>query len=155
MSDELLESNIRANQSKLRGAAAEKQIPPEIEHLAGELGSKMGIVITELSPERVVGTMPVEGNRQPFGLLHGGANGVLVESLASIHAILLAGVDKGAVGLELNCTHHRAVRAGSVSGVSTPVHIGRQVMVFDVALTDSEGRRTCTGRMTCLALGPR
>ena len=81
----------------------------------------MGIEITEASPDRVVGTMPVEGNTQPYGLLHGGASVVLAESLGSIGAALHAGRDRIAVGIEINATHHRSVTSGTVTGVATPV----------------------------------
>jgi uncharacterized protein (TIGR00369 family) len=112
----------------------------------------MGIEITELDPDRVVGTMPVEGNLQPYGLLHGGANAVLAETLGSYAAALNAGEGQVAVGLELSCTHHRAVREGAVTGVCTPLHTGRSTSTFEIAITDAEGRRTCTGRLTCILL---
>lgn len=92
---------------------------------AGELGARMGLVVTEASADRVVATMPVEGNTQPYGLLHGGASAVLAETLGSIGAMLHGGRNKIAVGVDLNCTHHRAVRSGVVTGVATPVHRGR------------------------------
>ena len=72
----------------------------------------MGIKITEASPQRVVGTMPVAGNTQPYGLLHGGASCVLAETLGSVGAALHAGPDKFTVGIEINATHHRAARSG-------------------------------------------
>src|SRR5262249_51012877 len=92
---------------------------------AGHLGTRMGVQIVEASAERVVGTMPVEGNTQPYGLLHGGASAVLAETLGSVGAMMHAGSSKIAVGVDLNCTHHRGVRSGLVTGVATPVHRGR------------------------------
>jgi 1,4-dihydroxy-2-naphthoyl-CoA hydrolase len=115
-----------------------------------QLNDKMGVRFTETSPQRVVATMPVEGNLQPYGLLHGGANGVLAESLGSVLAALNAGPGRIAVGLELSCTHHRAVRAGTVTGVATPVHVGRGTVTAEIVLTDDAGRRTCTARLTCV-----
>ncbi|MGI8992687.1 MAG: PaaI family thioesterase [Nocardioidaceae bacterium] len=109
----------------------------------------MGIEITEAAPERVVGTMPVEGNRQPFGLLHGGASCVLAESLGSIGAGLHAHPERYAVGVDINATHHRAVRDGVVTGVATAVHLGRTVACYEVVVSDEEGRRVCTARLTC------
>src|SRR5882672_7399625 len=126
---------------------------------AEQLVDRMGIQILEASPERVVGTMPVAGNRQPFGLLHGGASGVLVESLGSAVAALHTLPDRFPVGLELACTHHRGATEGLVTGVATPIHLGRSTSTIEVVLTDEQGRRTCTGRLTCMHLdrrpGPR
>lgn len=123
------------------------------EHLdqVGELASAMGIRVTEASRERLVGTMPVEGNRQPFGLLHGGANAVLAETLGSIHAFLLAGPGRIVVGIDLNCTHHRSATAGTVTGVCTALQAGRTVSSFEIVISDEAGRRLCTARLTCLS----
>ncbi|MER5494073.1 PaaI family thioesterase [Streptomyces sp. LE64] len=117
---------------------------------AGHLGTRMGIEIQEASAERVVGTMPVEGNTQPYGLLHGGASAVLAETLGSIGAMLHGGARRIAVGVDLNCTHHRGVRSGSVTGTATPVHRGRSTATYEIAVTDAEGRRVCTARLTCM-----
>jgi len=115
-----------------------------------QLNDKIGMKLTELSPERVVGTIPVEGNLQPYGLLHGGANAVLAEALGSTVAALNAGPDRAAMGLELSCTHHRAVRSGTVTGVATPLHVGRGTITAEIVITDDQGRRTCTARLTCV-----
>ncbi|MEU5399361.1 hotdog fold thioesterase [Streptomyces sp. NPDC005963] len=117
---------------------------------AGNLGSRMGIQIAEASPERVVGTMPVEGNTQPYGLLHGGASAVLAETLGSIGAMLHGGSGKIAVGVDLNCTHHRGVRSGLVTGVATPLHRGRSTTTYDIVITDEQDRRVCSARLTCM-----
>jgi 1,4-dihydroxy-2-naphthoyl-CoA hydrolase len=117
---------------------------------AQQLNDKVGMKLLEATAERVVGTMPVEGNLQPYGLLHGGANAVLAEALGSTVAALNAGPDKATMGLELSCTHHRAVRSGLVTGVATPLHVGRGTITVDVTLTDDQGRRTCTARLTCI-----
>lgn len=114
------------------------------------LAQRMGIEITEWDPKRVVATMPVAGNLQPYGLLHGGANAVLAETVGSTAAALNTGPDRVAMGLELSCTHHRAVRSGLVTAVATPLHVGRSTSSFDVVITDEEGRRTCTARLTCI-----
>lgn len=87
---------------------------------AGHLGERMDIRILEASADRVVATMPVEGNTQPYGLLHGGASAVLAETLGSIGAMMHGGINKIAVGVDLNCTHHRGARSGIVTGVATP-----------------------------------
>jgi uncharacterized protein (TIGR00369 family) len=114
------------------------------------LTGRMGIRIVAASRERVVGTMPVDGNTQPYGLLHGGASCVLAETLGSCGAALQAGPDRITVGIEINATHHRAARSGLVTGVATLVHGGRTMSTFDIAITDESGRRVCTARLSCL-----
>lgn len=118
--------------------------------VAGELNDRMGVQIVECNPDTVAGTMPVLGNRQPFGLLHGGANAVLAESLGSFHASLLAGPGRVPVGVELNCTHHRAVTAGLVHGRSTALHAGRTMMTFEIVISRESGERVCTARLSCI-----
>jgi uncharacterized protein (TIGR00369 family) len=122
----------------------------------GPLGDRMGIRITEASTQRIVGTMPVEGNTQPLGLLHGGASCVLAESLGSIGASLHARESFGgyAVGIEISATHHRAARSGTITGVATPVHLGGQVATYEIAVTDEAGKRICTARLTCMLRRP-
>nr|WP_202506663.1 hotdog fold thioesterase [Amycolatopsis rubida] len=115
-----------------------------------QLNDKIGLKLVELTPDRVVGTIPVEGNLQPYGLLHGGANATVAEALGSVLAALNAGPERAAMGLELSCTHHRAVRSGTVTGVATPLHVGRGTITSEIVLTDDEGRRTCTARLTCV-----
>jgi 1,4-dihydroxy-2-naphthoyl-CoA hydrolase len=117
---------------------------------AGHLGTRMGVQITEASADRVVGTMPVEGNTQPYGLLHGGASAVLAETLGSVGSMLHGGPSKLAVGVDLNCTHHRSARSGLVTGVATPVHQGRSTATYEIVITDEAGKRVCTSRLTCL-----
>ncbi|WP_406288639.1 PaaI family thioesterase [Streptomyces sp. NBC_00209] len=117
---------------------------------AGHLGERMGVRILEASAERVVGTMPVEGNTQPYGLLHGGASAVLAETLGSVGSMLHGGPSKFAVGVDLNCTHHRGVRSGLVTGTATPVHRGRTTATYEIAITDEQDKRVCTARLTCL-----
>jgi 1,4-dihydroxy-2-naphthoyl-CoA hydrolase len=116
----------------------------------GTLLELMGIVVTEASPERVVATMPVKGNVQPYGLLHGGASCVLAESLGSIGSALhAAGYGKVAVGVDINATHHRAVREGVVTGVATPIYLGRTTTSYEIVITDEREKRVCTARITC------
>jgi len=114
------------------------------------LPGRMGIKILEASPERVVGTMPVEGNTQPLGLLHGGASCVLAESLGSLGSALQAGPDRFTVGIEINATHHRSARSGLVTGVATLIHGGRTMASYEIVITDEDGRRICTARLSCL-----
>ena len=116
----------------------------------GTLPGRMGITVTDASAERVVGTMPVDGNIQPYGLLHGGASCVLAESLGSVGAALQAGPGRFAVGIEISATHHRAVAVGLVTGVATRVHGGRTTATYEIAISDDRGRRVCSARLTCL-----
>jgi len=121
----------------------------------GTLGERMGVKLLEASAERVVGTMPVEGNTQPYGLLHGGASCVLAETLGSVGAVLHGQtVDRPfAVGVDINATHHKGVRSGLVTGVATPVHRGRTMVTYEVVITDELDERICTARLTCLLRG--
>ncbi|MFC3998558.1 PaaI family thioesterase [Nocardiopsis sediminis] len=116
----------------------------------GGLGTRMGLEILEASAERVVGRIPVEGNTQPYGLLHGGASCVLAETLGSVGSAIHAGKGRIAVGIEINATHHRSATSGHVTGVATAVHRGRTVATWDIEITDDDGKRVCTSRLTCL-----
>ena len=111
---------------------------------------RMGIEVVEARVERIVATMPVEGNTQPYGLLHGGASVVLAETLGSIGSALHAGPDRIAVGVDINATHHRAVTSGTVTGTATPIHLGSTMTTYAIAITDEQDRPVCTARLTCL-----
>ena len=121
----------------------------------GALAARMGIELVEASPERVVGTMPVDGNTQPYGLLHGGASCVLAETLGSVGAVIHGQtVDRPfAVGVDINATHHKAARSGVVTGVAVPVHRGRTMVTYEIVISDDRGERVCTARLTCLLRG--
>jgi 1,4-dihydroxy-2-naphthoyl-CoA hydrolase len=122
----------------------------------GALAERMGIEFTEATPERVEATMPVEGNTQPYGLLHGGASCVLAETLGSIGAALHAARAHGgiAMGVDISATHHRAVRSGRVTGVAVPLHLGSTIASYEIVITDEDGRRVCTARLTCTLRKP-
>lgn len=117
---------------------------------AGELAELMGIEFTEYTVERTVGRMPVAGNRQTVGFMHGGAYVVLGESLGSMAANLHAGPGRLAVGIDINATHTRSATQGYVTGVCTPVHLGRTLAVHEIVVSDEDGRRCCTMRITNL-----
>jgi uncharacterized protein (TIGR00369 family) len=122
----------------------------------GALNEKMGIEVVELSAERIVATMPVEGNTQPYGLLHGGASVVLAETLGSMGSGLHAmGLGKIPVGVDINATHHRSATSGVVTGTATAIHLGRTSASFEVVITDERGKRVCTSRITCALIDPR
>ena len=116
----------------------------------GTLAEKMGFEWVELTVERCVATMPVEGNTQPVGLLHGGAYVVLGESLGSMAANLHAGPGRLAVGIDINATHTRSATSGLVTGVCTPIHLGRSMTVHEIVCSDDQGRRCSTVRITNL-----
>jgi uncharacterized protein (TIGR00369 family) len=116
----------------------------------GDLAEKLGIRIVEGMAERVVATMPVAGNTQPFGLLHGGASVTLAEQAGSIAANLAAGSDRIAVGIEVSASHLKSVKAGVVTAVATPVSIGKTLATYLIEITNEEGERTCIARLTCL-----
>jgi uncharacterized protein (TIGR00369 family) len=118
----------------------------------GELDEKMGVRILEQSAERVVATMPVEGNRQSFGLLHGGASVAFAEALGSWAAVIHAGPGRTAVGVDINATHHASARSGLVTGVATAIRLGRTVASHEIVVTDEDGRRLCTARITNLII---
>jgi 1,4-dihydroxy-2-naphthoyl-CoA hydrolase len=120
----------------------------------GALNEKLGIVLTEVGPDRIVATMPVAGNTQPYGLLHGGASVVLAETLGSLGSAIHSAPDRVPVGVDINATHHRAATSGTVTGVATPLHLGSTVASFEIVIRDEQERRVCTCRITC-ALIPR
>src|SRR5262249_14318360 len=133
----------------------EKAEQPDVTDLASlipteTLARRMGIKITEASAQRVVGTMPVAGNTQPYGLLHGGASCVLAETLGSTGAALHAGLHRFTVGIEINATHHRSASEGEVTGVATQIHGGRTMAAYEIVISDDQGRRICTARLSCL-----
>ncbi|WP_327417484.1 hotdog fold thioesterase [Streptomyces sp. NBC_01233] len=125
---------------------ADPQPHPKLDQLA----VRMGIRITEPNRDRLVGTMPVVGNQQASGRLHGGASAVLAETLGSVAAARhAADQDRVALGLELSCSHHRGVFEGLVTAVVTPLHLGRTLSTFEIVITDERGARICTARLSC------
>lgn len=118
----------------------------------GTLIEKLGIEFLEVGAQRTVGRMPVAGNTQPAGLLHGGATAALAETLASVAANLHAGPGRIAVGIELNATHHRGMREGWVTGTAEAIHLGRSTASYEIVVADESGRRICSARLTCMVL---
>jgi uncharacterized protein (TIGR00369 family) len=121
----------------------------------GTLIERMGIEFVEASAHRLVATMPVEGNTQPYGLLHGGASVVLAETLGSFGAMLHAGPGRRAVGVEVNATHHRSAREGLVTGTAVALHLGSTMASYEIVVEDSMSRRVCTARLTCVVIEER
>ena len=150
--------------TRLRGRASSLVTVPVVstpppswapEGAISPLDDKLGIEITDFNPDRLVATMPVEGNQQPFGLLHGGATCSLVETIGSWAAMLGAGPDRQVVGIELNASYLRAATSGVVTAVCTPVRRGRTLSTFLIDVTDDQGRQTATARLTCMTLNPK
>jgi 1,4-dihydroxy-2-naphthoyl-CoA hydrolase len=118
---------------------------------SGALSDTMGVQILQATADLVVGTMPVKGNTQPYGLLHGGASCVLAETLGSIGSALHgARQGKIAVGIEINATHHRAIQSGTVRGTATPIHLGGSLATYQISIVDERDRKVCTARLTCM-----
>ena len=115
----------------------------------GTLLERMGIEVLAAAADETVGRMPVAGNTQPYGLLHGGASAVLAETLGSIGSGVHAWPDKVSVGVDINATHHRSATSGTVTGVATAIHLGRTSAAYEVVITDERGKRICTSRITC------
>lgn len=118
------------------------------QNMRGMLPEKLGMEFVEVTGEHVVMRMPVEGNVQPYGILHGGATAALCETVASVGTALRVGVEKRVTGIELNINHLRAVREGSVTATGTPLHLGRTTSVWDMRVTDDKGRLVAVSRLT-------
>ena len=118
----------------------------------GQMDDKLGLVIRDWNPQRLVGTMPVEGNIQPMGLLHGGASAAMAETLGSMGAAVHSPEGTYSVGIQLQATHHRSARKGMVTGVATPLHIGRSLKTFQIVITDEDDKRVCTAQLTAMTL---
>lgn len=115
----------------------------------GSLADKMGIKLLELSADLAVATMPVEGNTQPLGVLHGGAYVVLGESLGSFAAnVWAAELDKVAVGIEVNASHSRSATSGLVTATCTAINLGKSLTLHEIVVVDEKGRRLSTVRIT-------
>jgi 1,4-dihydroxy-2-naphthoyl-CoA hydrolase len=130
-------------------------IPAVYSEMNSALDEKMGFELLTLTPQLVVGRMPVAGNTQPYGLWHGGASCVLAETLASLGSFIHAQPERISVGVDINATHHRSVTAGWVTGTATAVHLGRSVVSYEIVITDDAGKRVCTARVTCQLVTPR
>ncbi|MFV8784318.1 hotdog fold thioesterase [Microbulbifer sp. SA54] len=122
--------------------------------LQGCMPGFIGMQVTEIGEDYLVGTMPVnERTRQPFGILHGGASVVLAETLGSIGANLVVDNSKFyCVGQEINANHLRPVAEGTVTGKASAVHIGRSSQVWEIRIHDPNGKLNCISRITMAAV---
>ena len=120
----------------------------------GSMVEHLDLRFTEIGPDYLRGTLPVDGRTtQPFGRLHGGASVVLAETLGSVAASHCVDLERfHCVGLEINANHVRAARSGRVTGTARPVHLGRQSQVWEVRLEDEAGKLTCVSRLTISVL---
>jgi 1,4-dihydroxy-2-naphthoyl-CoA hydrolase len=114
----------------------------------GTMMERIGLEWLDVGTARVVARIPVEGNTQVYGQLHGGATAALCESVGSIGTAVIAGLDKRVVGIHLSVNHLRAVRGGHVTCTGTPVHVGRSTAVWDLRVEDDEARLVAVGRLT-------
>jgi 1,4-dihydroxy-2-naphthoyl-CoA hydrolase len=130
-------------------------IPAVYSEMSSALDEKMGFELLTLTPELVVGRMPVADNTQPYGLWHGGASCVLAETLASLGSFMHAQPERISVGVDINATHHRSVTAGWVTGTATALHLGKSVTSYEIVITDDAGKRVCTARVSCQLVTPR
>src|SRR5690606_3371995 len=114
----------------------------------------LGIVFTEIGPDYLRGTMPVDARtHQPHGLLHGGASVLLAETLGSTAGGMCVPEGRRVVGIEINANHLRGVRSGTVTGTARPLHVGRSTQVWEIRIEDEAGRLVCVSRLT-LAVVP-
>lgn len=120
-----------------------------VNNFRGALATTMGITITAASTQEVRASMPVEGNTQPLGLLHGGASAVLAETVGSIAAAVHGGPNHAPVGVSLNCIHHKSARSGDVHAVARPVRLGRSLTTHAIDITDDNGDLVCTATLVC------
>lgn len=120
------------------------------------LAAHLGMEFTALGPDYLEGTMPVDHRtKQPAGLLHGGASVALAETLGSVGAWLTVDPQHHhVVGLEVNANHVRSARSGHVTGVARPLHRGRSTQVWDIRISDMEGKLVCISRLT-VAITPK
>ena len=122
----------------------------------GTLMQPLGIAFTEIGPDYLRGTMPVDARtRQPYGLLHGGASAALAETLGSTAAGMCVDEDEGVVGIEINANHLRGVREGTVTGTARPLHVGRSTQVWEIRIEDEAGQLVCISRLTLAVIRRR
>jgi 1,4-dihydroxy-2-naphthoyl-CoA hydrolase len=135
--------------------AGDEPMLPYAEDWAGTLIERLGIEVVEVAPERMVARMPVAGNTQPYGVLHGGATAALCETIASFGTALIAGVERVVLGIELNVNHLRSVTDGHVTATGVPLHVGRTTAVWSMEVRDDAGRLVAVSRLTLAIRNPK
>ena len=122
----------------------------------GTLMRPLGILFTQIGPDYLRGTMPVDARtRQPYGLLHGGASVALAETLGSTAGMMCVEEGQGVVGIEINANHLRGVREGIVIGTARPLHVGRSTQVWEIRIEDEAGQLVCVSRLTLAVIRKR
>jgi 1,4-dihydroxy-2-naphthoyl-CoA hydrolase len=119
------------------------------------LGAHLGMKFVAIGPDRIWASMPVdERTKQPMGLLHGGANVALAETLGSVASQLCipGSENKMAVGIEINANHLKSARSGRVYGMVQPLRIGKSLHVWQISIKNSRGQLLCTSRLTCMII---
>jgi uncharacterized protein (TIGR00369 family) len=129
---------------------SEETSPPAATFPGGTLTERIRLEVLEVSPERIVARIPVEGNTQPYGLLHGGATAALCETVATYGTAVIAGPDHLVMGIELNVNHIKAVREGHVTATGVPLHVGRTTAVWNMDVRDDDGRLVAVSRLTLI-----
>ena len=126
------------------------------QHSANTAVSHLGIEFLEVGDDFITARVPVDARtRQPFGLLHGGVNVVLAETLGSVAANHACPAGYQAVGLDINANHLKGVTRGWVTGITRPVHIGRTTQVWQIDMRNDAGELSCASRLTMAVLPPR
>jgi 1,4-dihydroxy-2-naphthoyl-CoA hydrolase len=127
-----------------------EDLPDWVVTMKSPLEQRLGVVLEKVSAEETRGRMPVEGNTQIAGILHGGATCALAEGLGSIAAYAY-GRERGLVpvGVDINATHHRSARKGWVTGVARPLFLGARTVTYEIVISDEQGHRMTTARITC------
>jgi 1,4-dihydroxy-2-naphthoyl-CoA hydrolase len=130
------------------GVSSEQAVAFANESIRGTVMEKLGMEFLDIGMARVVARIPVEGNTQPYGILHGGATACMCEGLASFGTAMHAGLDKRVTGIELNINHIRAVSSGHATATGVPLHVGRGTAVWDMKVHDDDGRLVAASRLT-------
>ncbi len=116
----------------------------------------LGIVFTEIGPDYLRATMPVDARtRQPYGLLHGGASVLLAETVGSTAGTLCCAPNELCVGIEINANHVNGIREGLVTGTARALHVGARTQVWEIRIEDGLGRLICISRLTLAVIPHR
>lgn len=120
----------------------------------GTMVEHLGIKYIEIGYDYLVGTMPVDGRtKQPFGLLHGGASAAFAETLGSMaSASMVDPTTHTIVGVEINATHVKKAKSGTVTGRATLISRSRKLHVWEIRITNSDGELVCVSRLTVMVI---
>jgi len=130
------------------GVTPEQALAMAAEISRGTFIERIELEWLDVGLDRIVARIPVAGNTQPYGLLHGGATAALCETVGSFGTSIHVGLERRPVGIQLSVNHLRSVREGAVTAIGTPIHVGRTTALWDVRVQDDEGRLVAVGRLT-------